>query len=357
MRTEREPPPAERRPAVGFWQRPEVRQYLPVAIGVVSLLLLLMTLTLAPRRTRRFVPPPEATDAPEEASVSAAEAELRSGAEPRADRLAVLARGDRVTILERQGLWSRVRDRSKHEGFVLSRSLEREADRAARMKRADTIFKFAPLSGNVAEQTPLLLAPFSFAPVWGEAQQGASLDVYSVDHAFYAVKLPDGTLGFVASRDMDIVPANPAEPALVPGGGRVVRGISVSEENPSAAPAPPPSTETSASPAPSPAVESIPAPAVTPAKSPIAPAVLIEKVDPIYPSGALAARASGTVILQIGIDAQGNVTKVEVRREGLLGMTEAAVDAVSRWKYRPATGPNGPIPSIKQVRIEFKPPE
>jgi TonB family protein len=234
------------------------------------------------------------------------------------------------------------------------RSLEREADRASRVKRAETIFKFAPLSGDVAEATPFLLAPFSFAPVWGEADQGDSLDIYSVDHAFYAVKLSDGTLGFVASRDVDIVPANPAEPALVPGTGKVVRGISVSEENPPAAPAP--TVSETASPNAPPASESIPAPAAVPERTAIAPAVVVEKVDPVYPNAALSARASGTVVLQISIDAQGNVTKVEVKREGLMGMTEAAVDAVSRWKYRPATGPNGPIPSIKQVKIEFQPP-
>jgi hypothetical protein len=38
-------------------------------------------------------------------------------------------------------------------------------------------------------------------------------------------------------------------------------------------------------------------------------------------------------------------------------MTEAAIAAVQRWKYRPASGPTGPIPSMKLVRIEFKPPE
>ncbi len=348
MSNENDPP--------SFWQRPEVRKLLPVAIGLVSLLLLLLTFALAPRRSRRFVPPAEQGDAPEAALVSVSQDDLRSGADPRSSSLAVLPRGEHVTILERRGLWSRVRDASKREGFLPTLSLEREADRAARVKRAETIFHFAPLSGDVAETTPFLLAPFSFAPIWGSADQGDSIDIYSVDHAFYAVKLPDGTLGFVASRDVDIVPANPAEPALVPGSGKVVRGISVSEENPPATPGPP------ASETPAPAVPSssepvpAPAPAAPPERTPIAPAVLIEKVDPIYPNGALAARATGTVVLQIGIDAQGNVTKVDVKREGLLGMTEAAVEAVSRWKYRPATGLNGPIPSIKQVKIEFQPP-
>ncbi|MGH9440695.1 MAG: TonB family protein [Thermoanaerobaculia bacterium] len=338
----------------GFWQRPDVKRLLPVAIGVVSTVLLVLTLVFAPRRSRKFVPPPGEAAAPEAAVVCEAEAIERADADPRAAQIAVLARGTPVTILGRRGLWFQVKVGSNAGGFVLSRSIEREVDRAARARRAETIFKFEPLSGDVAEATPFLLAPFSFSSVWGGAEQGASLDIYSVDHAFYAVKLPDGTLGFVASRDVDIVPANPSEPALVPGSGRVVKGISVSEENPAGVePEPVPVV---GEPAPvAPATESIPPAGVAPEVS-IAPAVLIERIDPIYPSGALAARASGTVILQISIDAQGIVTKVEVKRQGLLGMTEAAVQAVSRWKYRPATGPRGPIASMKQVRIEFQPP-
>ncbi len=353
---ENRPPSPARRPPPGFWQRPEVKKFLPVGIGVASILLLVLTLIFAPRRSRRFVPPAEETASPEAAVVSEAEAVVRAAADPRAARVADLARGNAVTILERRGLWCRVRAGSAPEGFVLSRSIERDADRAARVRRAEAIFKFEPLSGDVAEATPLLLAPFSFAPVWGRAEQGASLDIYSVDHAFYAVKLPDGGLGFVASRDVDIVPANPSEPALVPGSGKVVRGIAVSEENPPVAPEPAPDG-TSAAPAAQPATETVPPVGVAPESFPIAQAVVVEKVDPIYPAAALAARASGTVLLQISIDAEGTVTKVEVKREGPMGMTDAAVQAVSRWKYRPATGPRGPIASMKQVRIQFQPPE
>ena len=339
----------------GFWQRPEVKRLLPVGIGLGSVVLLVLTLLLAPRRSRRFVPPAEETAAPEAAVVSEADAVVRADADPRAARVADLVRGNPVTILERRGLWARIRAGGNPEGFIPSRSIERESDRQARARRAETIFKFAPLSGDVAEATPLLLAPFSFAPVWGRAEQGASLDIYSVDHAFYAVKLPDGSLGFVASRDVDIVPANPSEPALVPGSGKVVRGISVSEENPPAISEP--SSDVPASPPPpAPVTEAIPPSGVAPEALPIAQAVLLEKVDPVYPPAALAAHASGTVVLQISIDAQGAVTRVEVKREGVLGMTEAAVKAVSRWKYRPATGPRGPIGSMKQVRIEFQPP-
>jgi protein TonB len=89
----------------------------------------------------------------------------------------------------------------------------------------------------------------------------------------------------------------------------------------------------------------------------VAPAVLLSKVDPVYPPAAFSARVAGTVVLQVSIDREGSVTRLDVKRPAPLGMTEAAIAAVQRWKYRPAVGPAGPIPSMKLVRIEFKPPE
>lgn len=346
----------------GFWQRAEIRRLLPVAVGVVSFALLLLTLTLAPRRAHRPEAILDAPEKPEPASVTPEKAELRTAPDPRSPVSIVLTRGAEVTIIERKGLWCGVRDRAEREGYLLRAALENDADRTVRSKRAETILKFAPLSGDVAQKTPFLLAPASYAPVWGEADQGTTLQIYAVDHAYFAIRLPDGTLGFVASKDVDIVPANPSEPALIAPAGKVVKGISVSEAD-TAAPslpgeAPP---ETPAAPPRAPAAApgspaAIPAAGISGENFTVAPAVLVEKVEPAYPPAALAARLSGTVILQISIDRAGAVTKVEVKREGPLGMTLAAKEAVSRWRYRPAVGPSGPIPSMKEVRIEFQPP-
>jgi len=35
------------------------------------------------------------------------------------------------------------------------------------------------------------------------------------------------------------------------------------------------------------------------------------------------------------------------------GLSDAAAVAIRQWKYRPARGPDGPIPSRKTVRILF----
>jgi TonB family protein len=335
-----------------------VRRYLPAAIGFLAMVLLALTFAVAPGRTRRDSALTASIPAAQPGIVSEERADLRRAPDSRSEVEITLARGAPVTIEEEKGTWCRVRDGSGREGYLPRHSVEREADRAMRSRRAETIFKFQPLSADIAEDTPLLLAPFSFAAVWGEAERGASVDVYAVDHGYYAIKLPDGGLGFIASEDVDIVPANPAEPALTPGSGKVVKGISVSEQNPEApvGPEPPP-----AAPSPGPVLPATEIPTVgitgEPPAPEAAPAVLLSKVDPVYPPAAFSARVAGTVVLQVSIDREGSVTRLDVKRPAPLGMTEAAIAAVQRWKYRPAVGPAGPIPSMKLVRIEFKPPE
>jgi protein TonB len=81
--------------------------------------------------------------------------------------------------------------------------------------------------------------------------------------------------------------------------------------------------------------------------------VVVEKVDPPYPAVAVRAQVEGSVVLDIGIDETGRVTDVQVTRGLPFGLSEAAADAVRKWKYRPARGPEGPIPSRKTVRILF----
>jgi outer membrane biosynthesis protein TonB len=48
------------------------------------------------------------------------------------------------------------------------------------------------------------------------------------------------------------------------------------------------------------------------------------------------------------------VTHVEVVNGLPFGLSEAALAAVKRWRYRPARGPSGPVASRKEVRIEFR---
>jgi protein TonB len=60
------------------------------------------------------------------------------------------------------------------------------------------------------------------------------------------------------------------------------------------------------------------------------------------------------VVLEIVVSAEGRVSEIDVQRGLPLGLSEAAVEAVRRWQYRPARGATGPVASRKVVRIEFR---
>ncbi|HWC65254.1 MAG TPA: SH3 domain-containing protein, partial [Thermoanaerobaculia bacterium] len=111
----------------GFWVRPEVRRrYLPVAIGVLAMILLALTFAVAPRGRRRQTAPPAAGAAePEPAAISEERVELRRDPDSRSEAIIALGRGSGVTVEEQRGTWCRVRDRSGREGWLPRHSVER----------------------------------------------------------------------------------------------------------------------------------------------------------------------------------------------------------------------------------------
>ena len=81
-------------------------------------------------------------------------------------------------------------------------------------------------------------------------------------------------------------------------------------------------------------------------------AKLIRRVEPIYPEIARRARIQGIVLLEVLIDAEGNVEKVELIRGQAL-LTAAAVEAVEQWKYSPTLLNGEPFPVIATVTVRF----
>ncbi len=79
---------------------------------------------------------------------------------------------------------------------------------------------------------------------------------------------------------------------------------------------------------------------------------LIKRVDPVYPQMARIARVSGTVILQVIVDEEGNVSEVKVLQGNPL-LTEEAVRAVSQWKYSPTLLNGEPVPVTATVTVNF----
>lgn len=81
--------------------------------------------------------------------------------------------------------------------------------------------------------------------------------------------------------------------------------------------------------------------------------VRIYSPDPHYPEEARHARVQGVVILQTIIDKDGNVTNVKVLKGLPSGLTEAAVDAVSSWRFKPATLEGKPVAVYYLVTVSF----
>jgi len=81
--------------------------------------------------------------------------------------------------------------------------------------------------------------------------------------------------------------------------------------------------------------------------------LLISHVPPVYPAIAKAARIKGTVVLQVLIGKDGKVKELGVESGPPL-LQQAALDAVSRWVYRPYLVNGKPKPVFTKVNVIFK---
>lgn len=79
---------------------------------------------------------------------------------------------------------------------------------------------------------------------------------------------------------------------------------------------------------------------------------LVKRVDPKYPPLAVAAKLTGTVILEVVVNEEGRVSDVTVlRSQGLLD--RAAIDAVKEWQYSPLVLNGVPTPFVLTVTLNF----
>ncbi len=76
--------------------------------------------------------------------------------------------------------------------------------------------------------------------------------------------------------------------------------------------------------------------------------------SPQYTEIARKARIQGVVIVEAIIDKEGNVTNVKVLKGLPMGLDQSAVDAVKRWKFRPATLNGKPVAVIYNLTVNFQ---
>jgi protein TonB len=96
-----------------------------------------------------------------------------------------------------------------------------------------------------------------------------------------------------------------------------------------------------------------PGPSVVRVGGTVQEAKLIRRVLPVYPDITKRARISGTVILEVTIDEEGNVSDVKVLRGHVL-LVEEAVRAVKEWKYSPTLLNGEPVAVVSNVTVIFQ---
>lgn len=99
----------------------------------------------------------------------------------------------------------------------------------------------------------------------------------------------------------------------------------------------------------------VPAPAsAAPAASADVPARPVSTPAPRYPPEAQRRGVAGTVLLRVHIRADGDAGDIDlVQGSGSRDLDRAAVDAVRRWRFAPATRNGQPVESSVQVPIAF----
>jgi TonB family protein len=85
----------------------------------------------------------------------------------------------------------------------------------------------------------------------------------------------------------------------------------------------------------------------------ISPPVVLQMPQPGYSEAARSKRIQGRTFLEVVINPDGTVRKVEVIKPLGYGLDEEAVKAVKTWKFEPARKDGVPVAVLVKVEIEF----
>ena len=86
-----------------------------------------------------------------------------------------------------------------------------------------------------------------------------------------------------------------------------------------------------------------------PATPDFKPATVVSSVTPYFPETAI---NSGTVVVSVHLDEAGQIAGVKIIN-GSPGFNSAALDAVRKWRFKPATLDGVPVPTTVPVAFSF----
>ena len=78
------------------------------------------------------------------------------------------------------------------------------------------------------------------------------------------------------------------------------------------------------------------------------------KIEPEYTEEARQARIQGTVVIDVVVEPDGTVTVLGVVKSLNPGLDQRAIEAVSRWRFRPATRDGQPVKVSADVEVNFR---
>ena len=86
----------------------------------------------------------------------------------------------------------------------------------------------------------------------------------------------------------------------------------------------------------------------------VKPPRLASKVEPEYTDDARLAMYSGSALLTIEIGVDGLPQNIKVIRSLGFGLDQKAVEAITKWKFKPGTLGGQPVAVVAQVEVNFR---
>ncbi|HEV2720288.1 MAG TPA: TonB family protein [Thermoanaerobaculia bacterium] len=316
-----------------------------VVLGVIFIALIAALIFTTGKK-----PPVQPSTPSEMLSVLPMRIRLRTEPTAKAPVVATATSGEKLTVLEDQGAWVRVQDEDGVAGWAERNSLERTSERERRLARYEAIKKLPALSGLVTDRTPLYAGPGIFYPLIGELPAQTQVHVYTRDHDFYAID-HDGAIAYADVDAIDISSAGTRQLEVrtdTTATSETAATTTTAQPPPPAqpAPAPQPAAEVPASADRSGVYAAVPAGGTQPEE--------VDRVIPRYPPLARRAGIQGAVVVRGIVRRDGTIDNVEVIKDLPYGLGGAAAEAVSRWRFRPATYRGDPIDVYYTVTVNFR---
>lgn len=318
-----------------------------LAIVFLALIAALVLTTGKHRQTK--------TTQSESLSVLPLRVRLRTAPAAQAPVVATATMGEKLTVLEDRDAWVRVQNEEGLAGWTERNGLERTSERERRLARYQAIRKLPVLAGLVRHRTSLYAGPGIFYPIIGDIGSETQVKIYTRDHDFYAIDHN----GDIAYADVDAIDVSSAGTRQLevstqtPPSTDTTQAATATATTASTETAPPPAPE--AAPQPQPASPAIPEPGIYSAV-PLGgtqPEEL-DRVIPRYPPMARRGGVQGPVVVRGVVRKDGTIDDVEVIKDLPYGLGDAAREAVSRWRFRPATYKGQPIDVYYTVTVNFR---